>query len=86
MTTAWSHAVRGQLPGALKANVGGMLLAVVAMGACPWTLACAARGRWLVRSPREGTFAGLVERIVVLIVVLIAVVTLGDWIYRLAAR
>jgi hypothetical protein len=47
MTTSWSHTVRGQLPSALRANVGGTLLALLTVAAAPWLLLSAARGRWL---------------------------------------
>jgi hypothetical protein len=47
MTTAWAHTVRGRIPSALRANVGGTLLALVAMVVAGWSLGSAAGGRWL---------------------------------------
>ena len=78
MTTAWSHCVRGQLVQAVRANTGGTLLALLAMLAAPWTLACAARGRWLVGEPREWLLIGLP--------VLVLAVTMADWLWRFAAN
>jgi hypothetical protein len=75
MTTAWSHAVRGQWLAACGANAGGALLAATTMLACPWMLLSAIRGRWLVGPPGDRTLA-------VVACVLIAV-TLVDWFYRL---
>lgn len=47
MTTSWAHLVRGQVVRAVEANLGGTLLAALAMIAVPWLLWSAARGRWL---------------------------------------
>lgn len=76
MTTSWAHMVRGQLGGAVRANVGGTLLAMIAITAVPWTILSAACGRWLVWQPTERT------ALVALIAVI--VVTLIDWSVRLA--
>ncbi|MGE0758889.1 MAG: DUF2752 domain-containing protein, partial [Pirellulaceae bacterium] len=54
MTTAWAHVMRGQWPAALRANVGGTVLAVTAALACPWCLGAAWRGRWLAVQPTDG--------------------------------
>jgi len=76
MTTSWSHATRGQVRQALSANVGGLLLAVMAMGAAPWCFVSAVRGRWLTRPPSD--------RILAAVALGIAVVTLIDWSIRIA--
>ena len=77
MTTSWAHLVRGQPIGALGANVGGALLATLAVVSVPWLAASAARGRWLGWAPNSIVMAwvGLA----------ILLVTLIDWGIRLAA-
>jgi len=75
MTTAWAHAVRGQVAEGLRANAGGVLLAALAAAAAPWLALSAARGRWLGPRPRINALA-------VLSVVWAAVV-LVEWIVRL---
>ena len=77
MTTAWAHLVRGQLVGALRANVGGTLLGLLAVAAVPWLLASAARGRWLGWVPNSTAVAR--------VAVGIGLVTLIDWGLRLLA-
>lgn len=77
MTTSWAHVVRGQLIGALRANVGGALLAMLAVMSVPWLAGSAARGRWLGGAPNSIVMAwvGLA----------ILLVTLIDWGIRMAA-
>lgn len=76
MTTAWAHAVRGQMVQALAANVGGTLLAWVAMAAVPWALAAACTGRWLLI---PGRWSWLLAGSAVVLAI-----TLADWLFRLA--
>ncbi len=76
MTTSWAHVVRGQLIGALKVNVGGTLLATLAVVAVPWLMLCAALGRWLGRAPESIVVAWVGSAILL--------VTLIDWGVRLA--
>jgi hypothetical protein len=76
-TTAWAHAVRGELPAALAANVGGTVLCGLAMIGAPWALASAAARRWLIGRP---TAKGLL----ILGSAWLAV-TLLDWAQRLAS-
>lgn len=77
MTTSWAYAVRGQWLRAAGANAGGLLLAAAAAVLGPWMAASAALGRWLVRPPGESVWAcGAVA---------IVVITLLDWMCRLAA-
>jgi hypothetical protein len=75
MTTSWAHAVRGQFWPALKANVGGTILAVAAALVGPWLLISAVRGRWLYGPPSEAVLIwgglGLIA------------LTLTDWAMRL---
>jgi len=78
MTTAWSHLVRGQVPSALRANVGGTLLGVAAFVLAPWGLVCAIRGRWWIIRPTDMG--------IVILVVLLSVVTLTDWAARLLVQ
>ena len=75
MTTSWAHLVRGQLVGALRANVGGTLLAAIAILITPWLLISAIRGRWLVCEPRTAMVAWMAFGIVL--------ITLIDWAIRL---
>lgn len=53
-TTAWAHALRGDLRQAVSVNLGGTLLCGVALIAVPWLLATAIVGRWLVVRPTPG--------------------------------
>lgn len=78
MTTAWAHVVRGQLIGALKANVGGTLLATLAVVAVPWLMLSAALGRWLGRAPKSIVVAWVGSAILL--------VTLIDWGVRMATE
>jgi len=75
MTTAWAYLVRGDAVPALRANVGGTVLAVLAMASVPWLLASAARGRWLPGAP-SGTAVAWTA-------MTIALLTLADWGLRL---
>jgi hypothetical protein len=76
MTTAWAHLVRGQLIGALRANVGGTLLGLLAMVSVPWLLVSAVRGRWLGWAPNSTVIACIGSAILL--------VTLIEWGIRLA--
>lgn len=75
MTTAWAHLVRGQLPSALQANVGGTLLGVLAIFAVPWLLTSAVRGQWLGMRPDPIVLAWVLTTV--------ALVTLIDWSVRM---
>lgn len=75
MTTSWSHMVRGQVFGSVRANAGGALLAVVSATAGPWMFACGLRGRWLLRPPNEWVVLGIGLAVIL--------VTVIDWIIRL---
>lgn len=74
MTTSWAHMMRGQVLGALKANTGGALLAVLSMIAGPWMILSGLRGRWFLRAPNEILIAALGVTVVA--------VTLIDWCLR----
>jgi hypothetical protein len=76
MTTSWSHMMHGHVVQSLEANSGGALLALAAIVFGPWSLVSGLRGRWLLRP--------LDERIALVLVVTILVVTLLDWGIRLA--
>ena len=52
-TTAWAHALRGDIRQAASANLGGTLLCGVALIAVPWLLATAIVGRWLGPTPKR---------------------------------
>jgi hypothetical protein len=77
MTTSWAYAVRGRLADALRAHVGGTLLALAAATSSVSALVVAARGRWLVRQPSEVAIISLVAVAVALV--------LGEWIVRLSS-
>jgi hypothetical protein len=76
MTTSWAHLVRGQPIGALKANVGGALLAALAVVGVPWLGVSAVRGRWIGWAPNSIVVAWVGSAILL--------VTLIDWGIRLA--
>jgi hypothetical protein len=78
MTTSWSHLVRGEIPSALAANVGGTLLGGIALLLAPWAVVCAVRGRWWLVQPNDA--------LILCLVVLVSVVTLGDWVTRIIVR
>ena len=75
MTTAWANVVRGRLPSALAANVGGTLLAGMALVAGPWSLLAAIRGRPVGRLPSD--------RVLVAAAVTLMAITVLDWTLRL---
>ncbi len=77
MTTSWTHVTRGQPIAALRASVGGTLLAGLALVASPWLLVSGFRGRWIWRSPSEWTVAA--------ISLALLLVTVVDWGCRLLA-
>jgi len=76
MTTSWAWLVRGEVIEACRANVGGTLLAALAIAGVPWLLGSALRGRWLTRRPNDLTLAGLVGGMLL--------VTLVQWGWRLS--
>lgn len=75
MTTAWANLVHGHPLRALDANLGGTILAALAMLIAPWALVSAARGAWAARPPRERTL--------VIVAAAIVAITLLDWLGRL---
>ena len=75
MTTAWAHAVRGEVIGAFRANSGGALLAILTMLAVPWLLVSAIGGRCPGGCPTATA--------VTWILAAVAVVTLIDWSVRM---
>lgn len=76
MTTSWAYLIRGNLLGSLRANTGGCLLGIVALAAVPWCFGASATGRWWWIGPDE--------RLGLAVAVLILLVTLVDWVLRLA--
>lgn len=77
MTTSWAYVMRGDFAAACAANVGGMILAVLALPISLWTLTCAMAGRmlWVQRFDRIGLAVG----------VIVVAITLADWARRLLA-
>jgi hypothetical protein len=74
MTTSWAHFVRGQFLQSFDANLGGTLLALLALIVGPWLLISAWRGRHATRVPEDQyiALAGLV----------VAAVTTLQWVMR----
>jgi len=77
MTTSWAHLVRGNVSEALRANVGGTLLGVLAMAGIPYLAGSAARGRWWGFEPTAA--------IVIYVSTAVVSITLLQWGWRLAA-
>lgn len=77
MTTSWANLVRGNVSDALRANIGGTLLGVLAMAGIPYLTISAARGRWWGFEPSAVIVTWLSAAIVS--------VTLIQWGLRLAA-
>lgn len=75
MTTSWTRLLHGDVLGALAANVGGTLLAVVSIVGGPWMVASAIAGRWVGPAPRDLTLA--------LVLTGVLVVTFVEWGFRL---
>ncbi|MDZ4658507.1 MAG: DUF2752 domain-containing protein [Bythopirellula sp.] len=50
-TTAWASVLRGEWSAALRANVAGTMLCLVAIVSVPWLLLSASMGRWLIARP-----------------------------------
>lgn len=75
MTTSWSHLMRGNVFGSVRANAAGFLLGVLALITAPWLLSSALWGRFTVAPPGDWTL--------IVLTCLVVGVTLGDWLYRL---
>ena len=67
--------VRGEWHDACRANMGGTLLAMLAMVAAPWLLVSALRGNWLGVAPSG--------RVAVVMLTILLLVTSIDWAIRL---
>lgn len=78
MTTAWANLVRGHIGWSLQANVGGCVLAALALLVTPWLGVSCCAGRWWLTSPKE--WVGLV------IAGSLFVITLADWSVRFFCR
>lgn len=74
MTTSWAYLMRGDLRSAVASNAGGTLLGLVAIAAVAWFWISAVRGKLLFKVRHEWLLAALM---------VILVVTLIDWVYRL---
>lgn len=77
MTTSFAHFTRGNFVQSARSNVGGALLAAFCAALVPWCWVSALRGRLSIVSAPAKTLA--------IVLVLIAVVTLSQWILRLFA-
>lgn len=71
MTTAWARLLNGDVIAAVAANVGGVVLCVLAVVAVPWLLAAAATGRWWYLRPGIGLIFPLFA--------VVALIVLFDW-------
>lgn len=76
MTTSWAHFTRGQWWQSMRMNFGGFLLACFSV----WIAWLAMRVVWMARLPSLTT-----QRRVTFASVTIVLVTLVDWLFRLAA-
>jgi hypothetical protein len=76
MTTSWSHMLRGNVLGAMRANAGGALLAITAAACGPWLLGSGLLGRWLGSPPREW--------LTIAVGLTIVIVTLVQWTLRIS--
>ncbi|MEQ8209683.1 MAG: DUF2752 domain-containing protein [Lacipirellulaceae bacterium] len=74
MTTAWAHALAGQILPAIQSNLGGTLLCVVALVVAPWLALSAIVGRWLLWRPSL--------KPTVIVATAILTVTVLDWLRR----
>ena len=75
MTTSWSHLMKGNVWGSLKANSAGCLLGLLALFLAPWMLSSAFFGRLTVPPPSD--------TVLITITVVVVAVTLGDWLIRI---
>jgi len=75
MTTSFSHLMHGNMPGALRANPGGVLLALVCAAQVPWCWLSASRGR----------LAGVADpaKCLLWLILAVACVSLVHWVFRL---
>lgn len=78
MTTSWAYFVRGRVDRAILSNSGGTLLALIASISAPWALATGVSGRFLWVKPEDVAIAWATG--------LVLVVTLVDWVIRLAVE
>jgi hypothetical protein len=77
MTTSFSHFVRGNIVQAARANIGGVLLALICVVQIPWCWWSAARGRlWCVTDP---------TRSLLILITVIGGVAVLNWVFRVLA-
>ncbi|NOY29603.1 MAG: DUF2752 domain-containing protein [Planctomycetes bacterium] len=74
-TTAWVHALRGNLARAAAANLGGVLSCVATIVGVPWLLLTAALGRWPMAKPHF--------RLLLMTATIWLLIVLLDWLRRL---
>jgi len=75
MTTSWSHLMHGNLVGAARANIGGLVLGLCSLAAAPWLLCSAWLGRPVTRPWSDLNL--------VLTALGILAITLVDWVIRI---
>jgi len=76
MTTAWSHAARGEIRSALAASGGGTVLFGLMIVAAPWAISSALAGKWLGGRPSVRMLLGIGGAVLM--------VTAFDWARRIA--
>ena len=59
MTTSWALATRGRLIKSAQSNLGGFLMALMAVPAAYWLLASGYQGRWVMWIPDPLLISGL---------------------------
>jgi hypothetical protein len=74
MTTAWSWLARGNVLAAMRANVGGAALGILAIAGAAWLLVSAVRGRWLLWRPDVVALS--------FVALAVAAITLVQWGWR----
>lgn len=76
MTTAWAHLGKGGVVAAVRANLTGSLLWLLAVLATTWLLGTAIRGRWFVVAPNRNVAACISTSILVIMLI--------EWTVRLS--
>lgn len=69
MTTAWAHLGKGNATAAVRANLTGSLLWLLAVLAAIWLLATAIGGRWFAVAPNRNAAAWISTSLLVIMFV-----------------
>ena len=80
MTTAWAELTRGRVLAALAANIGGVILALLAAVFGPWLIIAGWRGQWQLRVKKRERCPEPVNATVILqIAMLVLIVVVVEW-------